>query len=247
MEDNGHQVQEASEAPFFISRLFSNLDPRDNAEFGKEIQSQKKEENFTNLVTWLHQEASLRSRGKRETESDRRRDPPVQRKSDQHSSDISLTDDETCPLGCNSKHFLASCPVYQKSSLKQRWDIVKQNRRCRKCLRGSYHTNDRKKADGTSCDKCKKNHHRSLHSERKSKPLESNLRPVAPVLISQVTPPVAENRSIQRSNVKISDVQNVLGICLVQKSRLETAMETSTSYLLCWTLAQTRVFFREGL
>lgn len=221
MEDNGCPVQEASEAPFSISRLLSDLDPRDNAEFGREMQRQKKEENVKNLVTWLHQEVSLRSRGKRGKESDRRRDLPVQRKSDQHSSDISLTDDETCPLGCNSKHLLASCPVYQKSSLKQRWDIVKQNRRCRKCLRGSHHTNDCKKADGTSCDKCKKNHHRSLHSERKSEPLESNLRSVAPVFISQVTPPVTENCSIQGSdNIKISDVQNVLGICPVQKIKI---------------------------
>ena len=51
MEDNGCPVQKASKAP--------NLDPRDNAEFGREMKCQKKEENVTNLVTWLHQEASL--------------------------------------------------------------------------------------------------------------------------------------------------------------------------------------------
>ena len=221
MEDNGCPVQEASEAPFFMSRLLSNLDPKDNAEFGREMKRQKKDENVTNLVTWLHQEASLRSRGKTETEGYRSRDPPFHRKSDQHSSDISLTDDETCPLGCNSKHLLASCPVYHKSSLRQRWDIVRQNRRCRKCLRGSHHTNDCKKADGTSCDKCKKNHHRSLHNEKKSEPLESNLRPAAPVFTSQFTPPVVENRSIRGSdNEKTSGVRNVLGICPVQKIKI---------------------------
>ena len=85
MEDNACPVQEASEAPFFMSRLLSNLDPKDNAEFGTEMKRPKKEENVTNLATWLHQEASLRSRGKTETESDRRRDPPFHRKSDQHS------------------------------------------------------------------------------------------------------------------------------------------------------------------
>ena len=80
MEDSGCPVEEASEAPFFMSRLSSNLYPKDNAEFGREMQCQK-EENVTNFLTWLHQEASLRSRGKTETESDRRRDPPFQRKS----------------------------------------------------------------------------------------------------------------------------------------------------------------------
>ena len=48
-------------------------------------------ENVSYLRTWLHQEASLRSRGKRETESDRGRDPPFHDKSDWHSSDIRLT------------------------------------------------------------------------------------------------------------------------------------------------------------
>lgn len=37
MEDNACPVQEASEAPFFMSRLQSNLDPRDNAEFSREM------------------------------------------------------------------------------------------------------------------------------------------------------------------------------------------------------------------
>lgn len=47
------------------------------------------------------------------------------------------------------------------------------------------------------------------------------MRPVAPVFITQVTPPVAENHSIQESNnVKIGDVQNVLGICSAQKIKI---------------------------
>ena len=43
MEDNGCPVQEVPEAPFFMSRLLSNMDPKDNAEFGREMQRQKKE------------------------------------------------------------------------------------------------------------------------------------------------------------------------------------------------------------
>lgn len=163
MEDNECQVQEASEAPFFMSRLLSKLESKDNANFGREMQREKKEENVNNLVTWLHQEATLRSRSKRETEADRWRDPSYRRKTDQHYY-------ESCSLGCKSKHLLASCPVYQGSNLKQRWEIVRQNRRCRKCPRGSHHTNDCKKADGTSCDKCKKNHHGPCTTRRETNP-----------------------------------------------------------------------------
>ena len=58
MEDNGCRVQEASEALFFMKRLLSKLELEDNADFCREMKPEKKEENdVTNLVTWLHQEA----------------------------------------------------------------------------------------------------------------------------------------------------------------------------------------------
>ena len=43
--------------------------------------------------------------------------------------------------------------MYQKSTVDEKWEIVKQNNRCRKCLR-AHHTNSCKKPDGTTCDKC---------------------------------------------------------------------------------------------
>ena len=53
MEDNGCPVQEVSEGPFFMSKLLSKLEPKDNADFGREMQQQKEEENMANLVDWL--------------------------------------------------------------------------------------------------------------------------------------------------------------------------------------------------
>ena len=53
----------------------------------------------------------------------------------------------------------------QKSTVDEKWEIVKQNNRCRKCLR-AHHTSSYKKPDGTTCDKCTRRHHRSLHNER---------------------------------------------------------------------------------
>jgi len=50
MEDNGCLVQEVGEAPFFMSKL----ELKDNADFGREMQRKKKEENVANLVAWLH-------------------------------------------------------------------------------------------------------------------------------------------------------------------------------------------------
>ena len=69
MENNGCSVSEASEVPFFMSQLLSKLDPRDDTNFGTEMQRARKDENVSNFITWLHQKTTLRSRGKRETDN----------------------------------------------------------------------------------------------------------------------------------------------------------------------------------
>ena len=70
MEHNGCSVLEASEAPFFMSQLLSKLDPRDNTNFEQQMQTTSKEENVSNLITWLHQQSTFRCRGKRDTDSE---------------------------------------------------------------------------------------------------------------------------------------------------------------------------------
>ncbi|PFX12844.1 hypothetical protein AWC38_SpisGene23132 [Stylophora pistillata] len=152
MKDSGYIVLEASEAPFFMSQLLSKLDQRDNTNFGREMQRAGKEENVSNLVTWLHREATLRSRGKRDNdnadEKERTHPGPTFRRTDNHAANNDRTpEQEACPLGCTSKHQLAACPLYQSSIVNKRWDVVKQSNRCRKCLR-PHHTNDCRKPDG---------------------------------------------------------------------------------------------------
>ena len=116
MEDNGCPVLEAAEAPFFMSQLLSKLDLYDNEHFGREMRRDGKEENVRNLIAWLHQEASIRSRGKSHTgsaeQSERRREKGS-KKTDNNAADGEETDDETCPLGCKAKHHLAACPTFQ--------------------------------------------------------------------------------------------------------------------------------------
>ena len=61
-----------------MSQLLSKLDPSDNTNFGREMQRAGKEENVSNLITWLHQEATLRSRVKRETDNAGHKDVPTE-------------------------------------------------------------------------------------------------------------------------------------------------------------------------
>ena len=49
MDQNSCAVTSALEAPFVISQLLSKLDPKDDIDFGREMQRVKNEENVLNL------------------------------------------------------------------------------------------------------------------------------------------------------------------------------------------------------
>ena len=176
-----------------MSQLLSKLSPGDNSAFGRD----KKEENVCNLIIWLQEEASLRSRGRNNIEETN--PSPTTRRSDNHSGNFEVQ--ESCPSGCQSKHQLAACPTYQGLTVNQRWDIVKEKQRCCKCL-NAHHTKDCKKSDGTTCDKCKKNHERSLH----------NTKPLNPDSL-----PFTDDKNDATNNVDVyyskhNDVQTVTGL-----------------------------------
>ena len=127
---------------------------QETTQFGREMQRTGQEENVSNLITWLHQEATLHSRSKPddyntdENEHNHRR--PTLRRTENHTASNDRTpDQEVCPLGCVWKHHLAAYPLYQSSTVSQRWDVLKQSKRCRKCLT-PHHTNNCKKPDGTT-------------------------------------------------------------------------------------------------
>ena len=68
-KNNGCTLLEASEVPFFMSQLLSKLNPRDNTHYGREMERAGKDENVSNLVTWLHQEGTFHSRGKQDNDN----------------------------------------------------------------------------------------------------------------------------------------------------------------------------------
>ena len=72
MEDNGYPVLEFAEAPFFISQILTKLDTKDNSDFGSEMKREENEETVSNLIAWLHQEASIHSQGEASTVSQRK-------------------------------------------------------------------------------------------------------------------------------------------------------------------------------
>ena len=179
------------------------------------------DEQLCNLIAWLHQEASIRSRGKTSTVSEGRnegRRDKGPRKTENNTTSSEETDDETCPLNCKTKHHLAACPKFQNLTVNQKWEIIKQHWRCRKCLR-AHHTNNCKKPDGSTCDKCRKNHHRSLHNEKAGE-TNTSLNPKAAPFQSQFQGPSATgNGHIQGNAVyQKRKFKPVTGpVCPVQK------------------------------
>ena len=226
MEDNGCPVLESSEAPFLMSQLLSKLDPKDNSDFGREMKREGNEETVSNLISWLHQEASIRYRGKTSPVSEGRiegRRDKGPKKTENNATSSEETDEENCPLNCKTKHHLAACPKFQNLTVSQKWETVKQHWRCRKCLR-AHHKNDCKKPDGSTCDKCRKNHHRSLHNEKAGE-TNTSLNPKAAPFQSQFQGPSASwSGNIQGNTVyQKSKLKPVTGpVCPVQKVKVIT-------------------------
>ena len=143
-----------------------------------------------------------------------------------------MSDGDVCPLGCEAKH-LAACPKYQRSTIDQRREIVKQNNRCQKCLR-KHHTNVCKKPDGLACNKCTRRHHRTHHNEQ-FLPANPSLSPQAQPYTNsmQGTSNIPGHwAETQASTLNIQHVRNVPGQCPVQKMKIkdkeENLVETLT-------------------
>ena len=131
--------------------------------------------------------------------------------SDNHSMHSEMSNDEICPVGCEAKHLLSACPVFQKSTVDQRWEIVKWNNRCRRCLQ-NHHTNHCTKPDGNTCNKCTRRHHRSLHNERIPPAVNSSLDPEAVPFASA---------SQEASSHNVQGERNIPGLCPVQKVKIK--------------------------
>lgn len=73
------------------------------------------------------------------------------------SSNVGTT--ASCTL-CESKHYLSNCPIFQTKTVSQRFNIVKEQRRCYNCL--GFHTASQCR-NTKRCQKCGRRHHTLLH------------------------------------------------------------------------------------
>ena len=89
-------------------------------------------------------------------------------------------------------------------SVNEKWETVRKYKRCRKCLR-SHHTNSCSKADGITCNKCDRRHHKSLHDNGNE----------------SVNAGSAPNQSKTPSNSYIQRISKLSGFLPVQKVKIK--------------------------
>ena len=73
---------------------------------------------------------------------------------------------------CNGEHNLYKCSEFNNLKVQERWDFVKINKLCRNCL--SSHPLPCK--SNNRCKKCDRDHHTSLHAERKVRSIKDQGR-----------------------------------------------------------------------
>ena len=132
LENNGRSVQEAYETPFMMSKLLSKLQPRDNCEFGRETQREKKKKRIS--PTWsigliVKQACGCVAENKTTVIVLKYYKSWLCHKSANNFGKV--VDDDTCPMNCTTKHLLNGCPVYHSLSVSQRWDTLKNHKKCR--------------------------------------------------------------------------------------------------------------------
>ena len=207
-----------------MSQILSKLDVNNNKHFGREMRRDGKEEKVRNVIAWLHQETSIRSCGKSNSVWGTKRTSPRKglKKAENNTTDGEETDDNTCPLSCKAKHHLAACPIFKIITVNKKWGIVKQYWRYQKCLR-ALHTNECKKPDGSTCDKCRKNHHRSLHNDKANETITRLNPKAAPFQSGILDVPVTQNCNNVHENAvyqQKGQLKSVTGLFPVQKVKV---------------------------
>jgi hypothetical protein len=91
----------------------------------------KKIESLHTLLEYLEEEAKIMASSQ----------------SDQRSSKIGIyrinvdggyNGGYNCGLGCSQQHGLGYCPAFKKMKVREKWEVVIQSKKCKKCLRTGH-------------------------------------------------------------------------------------------------------------
>lgn len=90
-----------------------------------------------------------------------------------HTATAASISKATCPL-CKERHFLHICPTFVSKNPSERFDVVRQQKRCVNCLSAKHSASDCNSK--YSCRICHKKHHSMLHFNSDSRSNQSLAR-----------------------------------------------------------------------
>lgn len=143
-----------------VNMLSSRLDPVTRRSW-EEQSAAKDEDTVKELLEFLHRRIQVLASIPAKSSDSKvpQSNAPRQRamvKASFNSSKASSQSPSSC-VCCPEDHFLYSCPVFQKLSVRDREGVLRKHSLCRNCLRSGHHGKDCQSK--YSCRSCKGRHH----------------------------------------------------------------------------------------
>ncbi|XP_017482625.1 PREDICTED: uncharacterized protein LOC108371551 isoform X2 [Rhagoletis zephyria] len=79
---------------------------------------------------------------------------------DDHIKELANKKEIECIMGCNNRHFLFQCTKFKDLTIKEKWEKVRKNNLCSKCLKNGHSS---KNCNGYNCRICNEGHSTFLH------------------------------------------------------------------------------------
>ncbi|CAB3986904.1 Hypothetical predicted protein [Paramuricea clavata] len=168
MEDVG--ASDEAKSRYVFADILAKLTVEDQRAYARSMIDTKKIESLHTLLEYLEEEAKIMASSQSDQRSSKIGIYPV-------NVDGGYNGAPGCGLGCSQQHGLGYCPAFKKMKVKEKWEVVIQSKRCKKCLRtGHRHQQCSRKA----CDinSCGRPHHYLLHKNPKQVD-NGNLKPDA--------------------------------------------------------------------
>jgi hypothetical protein len=168
MEDVG--ASDEAKSRYVFADILAKLTVEDQRAYARSMIDTKKIESLHTLLEYLEEEAKIMASSQSDQRSSKIGIYPV-------NVDGGYNGAPGCGLGCSQQHGLGYCPAFKKMKVKEKWEVVIQSKRCKKCLRtGHRHQQCSRKA----CDinSCGRPHHYLLHKDPKQV-VNGNLNPDA--------------------------------------------------------------------
>ena len=194
MEDVG--ASDEAKSRYVFADILAKLTAEDQRAYGRNMLDTKKGENLQTLLEYLEEESKLMACRQPEQRSLKGNFNPL-------DIDGGYNDTPGCGLGCSQLHGLGYCPAFKKMKVKEKWEVVIQSKRCKKCLKtGHRHQQCSRKA----CDinSCRKPHHYLLHKDSKQED-KGNLNPDG----TPVKPPGLETNQVSSISANSAGIANV--------------------------------------